>query len=415
MSAPWYESRFTGLFTRFGEIPLRPHDPQVPICAGTLPAVGARREELAVGGAAWEPLAAVEGCVGEAIERWQPYALPHDQFVESSADEWPLDEPAVEPGRWVLFHPQQYAQAGFPFQPFTSRTHCRWVCFREAGSGKPYWVPEELAFLYLPPPRIHRLGTCVSTGLACSRFPDQALLRGLQEVIERDAVMGAWWDRYPLEEWPRRHVLRLLGPEASRRIVRPNLSYRFFRIDSPYAAHVTLVALEGEDEEGYCFSIGAACRETRRAGWEKATLEAVQGRHYIRFLKPRAQAAAAASADTVERLTSFADHAVYYSLYPERLSTTVLARPGPPDAGPEDLVEGLRDLIERLGAEHLVLFRNLTPGSLAQQFPDWIVTRVLVPGLQPLHGNHHLPHLGGKLWAPRTLAEWATSPPHPFP
>ena len=26
------------------------------------------------------------------------------------------------------------------------------------------------------------------------------VLRGLQEVIERDALVGAWWGRYPLEE-----------------------------------------------------------------------------------------------------------------------------------------------------------------------------------------------------------------------
>ena len=54
---------------------------------------------------------------------------------------------------------------------------------------------------------------------------------------------------------------------------------------SPFSAHVTLAAVEGEDREGYIiFSIGAACRETRQASLLKAILEAVQGRHYVRLL-----------------------------------------------------------------------------------------------------------------------------------
>ena len=60
--------------------------------------------------------------------------------VEASFAEWPLDEPAVPPERWVLFHAEQYAQAGFPFAPFTRASVCRWVCFRQAGTGMPWWA-----------------------------------------------------------------------------------------------------------------------------------------------------------------------------------------------------------------------------------------------------------------------------------
>ena len=66
-------------------------------------------------------------------------------------------------------------------------------------------------------------------------------------------------------------------PEASAaRFLRPNLTYRFYRIDSPFSAHVTLVTLSGEDREGWCFSVGSACREARGPSWRKAVLEAVQ-------------------------------------------------------------------------------------------------------------------------------------------
>ena len=77
--------------------------------------------------------------------------------------------------------------------------------------------------------------------------------------------------------------------------------------------------------------------------------------------------------------------------------------------------ESLSDLAARLGPARPVLFRNVTPPGIASEARDWYVLRVLVPGLQPLHGSDDFPHLGGDLWAPRGLAAWTDVPPHPFP
>lgn len=72
-------------------------------------------------------------------------------------------------------------------------------------------------------------------------------------------------------------------------------------------------------------------------------------------------------------------------------------------------------MAERLGPDRPVLFRNLKPPGIAMERLDWCVLRVLVPGMQPLHGHHGLPFLGGPLWAPRGWNDWADMPPHPFP
>jgi hypothetical protein len=53
-------------------------------------------------------------------------------------------------------------------------------------------------------------------------------------------------------------------PEIGSRILRPNLRYRFFRIDSPYSSRVTLVTPTGEEREGFCFAAGSACRRPGR-------------------------------------------------------------------------------------------------------------------------------------------------------
>jgi ribosomal protein S12 methylthiotransferase accessory factor len=212
---------------------------------------------------------------------------------------------------------------------------------------------------------------------------------------------------------PVQSMLASLDSEIAERVVRPNLEYRCFRVAAPFSEHVTIVTLQGEDREGFIFSIGSACRETRAASWEKSLLEAIHGRHYVLYLKTQV-------ANGALKLglypTTFAEHAVWFSLHPELLHATVLhgahpqaeSRSGSPP-------ESVQTLADRLGPERPVLFRSMTPPALAAERLGWQVVRVLVPGLQPLHGHHGLAHLGGPLWSPRKMADWQALPPHPFP
>src|SRR5437870_2620921 len=101
----WYACRYTGLLERSGPVPLRPHDPAVPLWFGTLVPWGPRSETLAVGGAGWDTAAAEAAGTGEVIERLQPYPLRRDHSIESTFDHWRLNEAAIDPLRWVLFHP----------------------------------------------------------------------------------------------------------------------------------------------------------------------------------------------------------------------------------------------------------------------------------------------------------------------
>jgi ribosomal protein S12 methylthiotransferase accessory factor len=409
LTRPWYASPYTGLFRESGPAPRTACDPDVCVWSGVAPLPDPDVDAPASGGAAWDMKAAELAGVGEAIERWQAWPLPADGAIESSVTDWPFDEPAIGPGRWVLFHPEQYALPGFPYVPFTADTVCRWVAARDVRSGLPAWVPEELVYLTLPPGRSARLCPLISSGLVSGRWGQPVLLRGLQEAIERDAVVGASWGRYPLVEHDPERVFAVLGSDLAVRLRRPNLRYQFFRIETPFSAHVTVVTLEGEDRAGWVFSVGAACREARPASWIKAALEAVQGRHYVRYLKGR-------HTGPLDVPASFAEHALYYSLHPRRLDETPLRQASPETDDPDaDRTETLSGLIDRLGADRPVLFRNLTPPGIAVERLGWYVLRVLLPGLQPLHGHHALPFLGGPLWAPRGWKDWATMPPHPFP
>jgi thiazole/oxazole-forming peptide maturase SagD family component len=370
MNDNWHESKFTGFFRDFQQVTSRPHDPQVSVCAGVAVHVHPEQNgELQVGGCGWSDEAARNACVGEGIERLFAYPTDQDAAIESSHQNWPLDEPAIAPESWVLFHPQQYTLAGFPFERLTEQTVCRWVCFRDILSGEPRWVPEEFGYLM---PRVgcnHRFCPATSTGLAAGTAGQPIGLRALQEVIERDALLGAWWGKYPLEEFSREAVW---DNDESLRLLRPNLRWRFLRIKSPFSRRVTMVTVEGEDSEGFCHSVGSACRESLRTSWQKATLEAVQGRHYVRHLRQKSAHPPRLPLET------FADHAAYYSFHRQELPRTVLDHASPATKETESPDETLAQLYGRLGECSPVLIRNLTPPLPAGTGLDWRVVKVIV-------------------------------------
>jgi len=403
-----FDDPYTGILTRLSSIPRRAGDPDVRLWGGVVPPWGPRDRELPLGGAGWTDDDARDACIGEAIERLQAYALPEDEIVEATLADWPLAEPAVGPDRWVLFHPDSYHSAYFPFAPFTRETRCRWVCFREAETGEPRWIPEEFGFLFHAPGDRPRLSPAYSTGLSCGRAGHPVLLRGLQETIERDGALGAWLGGYDLEEWPAAQVLIELDPSVPPRIERPNRKYRFYRVRSPFSDHVTIATVEGEDRNGFVFAAGSACRETRSQSWTKSLLEALQGAAYVRQMR----ADRGDLLNWVDALTDYAHHAAYYSAHPSKLESTVLHHARPPSEAASTR-EALATLRGRLGPDRPVLFRIMTPPGIAQEFPDWRVVRVVVPGLLPLHGNHAWPHLAGPLWK-GPLDDWRSMLPHPF-
>ena len=418
--ARFYASPYTGLFTRHGAMPPLAHDPAVSLWAGELTPNAGRAHALPVGGAGLTASAAAAAGIGEAIERLQPYRLPRDQIKLASFAAFPGGEAALDPARLVLFHSQQYAQPGFPFSPLTRTTTCDWLCMREVLGGTAYWVPADVVYLFAR--GAHKFCPGLSTGFACGRPGDPVLLRGLQELIERDALVGAWWGRYALAECPPAAVWKSLDPALVRRVKRPNLDYRFYRIESPFHPQVTVCSVAGENRGGFCFAVGSACRSGQSECDTKALLEAIQSLVYARSLKEEVRSGQRPP-PRVPR--DFAEHAVYYSLHREELRNTPLqhAPPGQPSADgkpPEvstalDPAAELRQIIARLGPSRPVLFRSMTPPGIAQERNELYVLRLLVPGLQPLHGDDHFPQLGGPLWAPRSLADFAALPPHPFP
>jgi ribosomal protein S12 methylthiotransferase accessory factor len=105
----------------------------------------------------------------------------------------------VHPSALGLFAPQQYAEPDFPYAPFTEDSFIGWIEGRRLISGRPVWFPAQLAAIFYPPVNKaeEQVGYSSSGGLASHINEREAILHGILEVFERDAVNIHWYSRIP--------------------------------------------------------------------------------------------------------------------------------------------------------------------------------------------------------------------------
>jgi ribosomal protein S12 methylthiotransferase accessory factor len=154
--------------------------------------------------------------VAEAVERSAYLRLPASAF-EATASEL---RAFIAPTDLVRYAPWQYAQAGFPFHPFRPDERRCWVQGVAQADGSPVAVaadcicnPRAFDAAY----RRRLLTYATTSGCASGRSRDDALLRAVLELVERDAFMRHWFAQTPglavragsLPAWAEARLLRL--------------------------------------------------------------------------------------------------------------------------------------------------------------------------------------------------------------
>lgn len=138
---------------------------------------------------------AILSAVGEAIERYAP-SMPDLRRVYW-APMRDLYGEALDPREFALYSETKYGREGFPYSRFDPDVVHQWVLGNWLNSGAPVWVPAVLAFLALKlqPGQLICQGT--SNGLAAHVDSDQAALRAILELVERDAFLASWLTASP--------------------------------------------------------------------------------------------------------------------------------------------------------------------------------------------------------------------------
>jgi ribosomal protein S12 methylthiotransferase accessory factor len=377
------------------------------------------------GGAHADGARARAAALGEAVERYAAAYVPVERLVLAAADE--LGSAAVDPARFALFHARQLATPGFPFEPFTASTQVHFVAGVSLGDGGTAFLPAQLVYLGPLPPGGARIGYPTSSGLACGPTFEEAVLAGLLELVERDAVMIAWAGSLslPLLEW--REDVELA--ELERRYFAPSrLHYSVLDGSAFLGVPVAIAVLHGTEGQRTALSLGGGCAPSVGEAWSKALAEAFS---VHRWLSTKAAQQPDVCAPEPQHVSSFDDHMLLYAdpanarlaafldASPERTPVRAVA---PIDGTtPQAAVEGVLARLARHGISAYAV--DVTSPDVAEL--GLHVARVMAPELCPLDVLHAARYLGGpRLYHAAHEAGLAAAPlrfddvnphPHPFP
>ncbi len=351
-----------------------------------------------------DPWIAYRKAAAEAVEREgfrEPKGLFTGRLHELAG--------AVDPRDVIQYTDEQLANADFPFAPFDAkREHC-WVGATNLRSGERVCVLAELVYSQAAiAAQGYRTGKPVtqvtSSGCAAGVSVNDATLRALLEVVERDAFMRHWLAQRPGEAVSH-EVLPAGIAERIRSLGRAGCRVSVQRLNSPWA-HVCLVAAQNADLHFTTMGTAAASNFNHAL---KSALEETEARVYawIHGHKPEI--------DTPE-LVATPEH--HFELYGSkrffRRADAVLFPSKSDGAVPAPLrIRDQAQLVRRMagGGLHPVVV-DITPAnaSIDQGRSQLFVVKALVPGLLPVSFGFRREPLG---MVPR--AHSAAKFPHPFP
>jgi oxazoline/thiazoline synthase len=155
------------------------------------------------GGKGITPVHARASALCEAIERYSGNFHGDEERVRASLRE--LGEQAIHPNRCMLYHDRQYAERSTwnaqhaPFQhvppPFDERAEVDWTPVWSLTQQRHRFLPTTLLYYAAPAHRSRQYGLADSNGNAAGSSLEDAVLQGLLELVERDAIALWWYNR----------------------------------------------------------------------------------------------------------------------------------------------------------------------------------------------------------------------------
>ncbi|HEX2681875.1 MAG TPA: YcaO-like family protein, partial [Candidatus Dormibacteraeota bacterium] len=296
------------------------------------------------------------------------------------------------------------ARPDFPYLAFYEQPSDYVRCWSPIDNA-PAWLPSMLVGM-----GPEGGGVTTSSGLAAATSPYVALLRAMQEIVERDALMITWLHGVP----GRRVNLDAMYDDPAR--VRGG-QVACFDATPDYSPHPVALVLGHMPFRGRArCALGAACRETWADAVEKAHLEWVQG---ITFAGYRMGSESNHTYQSPLDVRTFDDHATYYSLRPGEWDRLPIFRGELDKRRPECPIAGSpgREVIRLASALRAagirVYYRELTTPDLRQVGAH--VVRALSPELVPIFEDQRWPLLGGTAADVLSRYRWAAGLKLTFP
>src|SRR5262249_52792617 len=140
-------------------------------------------------------------CLGEAIERYSIVYQGNERGRKGTIAE----THGISPESILLFSQRQYeyreswnaSHSEFQWVPnkFDPNQAIHWTEARQILTGSKQYVPSGCCYLGYPFSHEVEYASADSNGCAAGNSPDEAILAGLLELIERDALAIWWYNR----------------------------------------------------------------------------------------------------------------------------------------------------------------------------------------------------------------------------
>ena len=427
---PFLLDRNYGLIQTIDWYVPRYNEPQFVHCHATMPDISritGHTCSRGTGSTALTKDVALAKAIGESVERYCGDFFNPDEIIVALYRK--VKAQAIDPRRFILFHPTQYRTPGFPFAQITDDTAISWVRGFSLTRDKPALVPASLVHLsYQPasPGEIFEMGPV--SGYACGNTLEEAILSGICEVIERDSFMLFWYNYLPVPAFDLSAVQSTALKQSLDRYHNAPVRIHCANITTDIGIPAALAVMTSR-EPGWPAAVVATAAHLDPEQAITRSLQELSANHlYIRsFLDtpyrplPR----------TPQEVINQEDHGLFYCS-PERLPCLdVVLRPRwmvrPQDLRShfsEDVKENVEYCVRRLAELDLeVIAVDLT--TIDVDGLGLKVVKILVPGILPIDFGMQWLHLGGRRLyeAPVRMGyrQTKTQPhelniyPHPFP
>ncbi len=197
--------------------------------------------------------------IAEALERYSICSWHDSELLTAAEDE--LDEDFVSPARWPVCSAHEFAQDDCGLVPYDPAVPIRWVRAWSLTRRRPTLVPAIAVYLHMTPQSpSERFTRGITTGAAVHSDIRDAVLGGLLEVVERDALTLAWLQRLRL---PQIAVdPELLEPSARACYTagtRRHLDVRLFDATTDFGIPVVYAVQLSPYEDQLAQIVGATC------------------------------------------------------------------------------------------------------------------------------------------------------------
>lgn len=257
---------------------------------------------------------AVLSAVGEAIERYSASMVDPEKIIWKRPDE--LDGDVMDPRDLGLYSEEQYDRADFPYVRFEPSITHPWILGSWLKNRKPVWLPALFVLLSIELHREQLIAQGTSNGLAASSDKDDAALRAILELVERDAFMSTWLTSSPAQRIQLDDTLDPLLRTVLEGIEVLGATVEVYRLPASVIGTTVLCLALGDGDEYPGVTFGLGCDLDPRAALRQAVLELGQTGPYLRRMMRSKVLTAAGDPSGVRQMF---DHAAYY--FPKERAT----------------------------------------------------------------------------------------------